>query len=302
MERYKKLLMKSLAPNSLPMNWPEGLSAFLRQLFEECYDYYLAVQEGNPIDHHIVVLRNAIDIAVEENFNQSEINRLTSATLVHDIFSVEKMRVGDHDSGDYEVERKYSRAEHMFFSSIQASDILAKVNSNSYLSPTEIAWIQSVTAIHDNPSAGVPLPFHKLILAFREADRLWMISEQGFKFDLLKNLRKELTKVEQKNESTLPIPDNKIWNDFAKRECYFSKAKTNTRHWEIVRELAEKHVTHVAQRYEDEALLYPPSQRKQQQKGTLFFTMTGYYLYSEKKKSICDIFGIAADGFSTSAE
>jgi len=168
MSPYQELLESVIDPDKLPSNWPKGCRVFLKALFQRCFQKYSDSQKGNPIDHHIEVLRNAIHIAAGADFGQSQIKCITTAALVHDIFTPEKKRKGDEASTDEDVARKYSRAVHMFHSSIHAADAIAQANEANFLSPTEIAWVQSMTAIHDNPSAGVPLPFEEEVLAFRE--------------------------------------------------------------------------------------------------------------------------------------
>ena len=300
MDRYQELLATVLAPDKLPSNWPEGLEAFLLTLFQKCFQKYEASQKGNPIDHHIEVLRNTVEIAAGADFGPSEIKCITTSALVHDVFAPEKRRKGDEASTDEDVARKYSRAVHMFHSSLQAAEAVALANEDGFLTPSEIAWVQSMTAIHDNPSAGVPLPFEREVLAFREADRLWMISKPGFTFDLLKDLRKKLTDclpflqvaTAEEPRTTLRIPDSDIWNDFGERERYVADARQDAKKWKVIQQLAQHRVEHIAERYKDDADLYPAFLREQLRDGTLFFTEIGYDLYLQKRQETAEHFGL----------
>lgn len=293
MERHLRLLDTVLASHAIA-NWPDGLTEFLRSLFQQCFKQYAVCVKGNPIDHHITVLKNTMDIAARQTFAQSEIKCITCTALAHDIYTPEKKRKGDDASADSEATRKYSRAVHMFHSSIRAAEALAEVNQTGFLNHHELAWIQAMTAVHDNPSAEMPLPFEKDVLAFREADRLWMISVAGFTFDLLKDIRKLLTAPDAKNECNLEIPDRDTWNDFEKRQTYIDNAKNDGDQWSVVQKLAANRVTHIGERYEDDAAFYPAAMREQLHAGTLFYTEAGYELYMQKRQEVCRLYEVSA--------
>lgn len=303
MQKYQTLLATVFDSTNLPQRWPEGLQAFLERLFQGCFQQYSHSQKGNPIDHHIEVLRNAVEIAAGADFGESEIKCITTTALVHDILTPEKKRKGDETTADEDAARKYSRADHMFRSSLHAVEAIEAANEGHFLRPREIAWVQSMTAIHDNPSAGLPLPFEPEVLAFREADRLWMISKPGFAFDLLKDLQKKLKEClrflpfmdlpeAEGTPTSFRIPDSNVWNDFTERERYFEEARQDTKRWKVIKQLAQRRLDHIAERYKDDADLYPATLREQLREGTLFFTNAGYDLYLRKRAETAEYFDL----------
>ncbi len=112
-------------------------------------------------------------------------------------------------------EGKRYRKAHMIAGARVATELLKEANKEyAVVSPDDVSRIASVIAIHDNPSiveydskAGQPydlghlIPIHdELAYRLREADRLWMVSQEGLEKDLFDDLRKGNT----------PDPFNKL--------------------------------------------------------------------------------------------
>ena len=81
-----------------------------------------------------------------------------------------------------------------------------------------------------------------MAIAFREADRLWMLSKEGFECDLRRDIEK-----------------------------FHDKTKNN--------ELASHRIKHVIERYKDERKLYSSSNERFQDEYLFFRTKAGFDLY-----------------------
>ncbi|MFQ5638206.1 MAG: hypothetical protein ACE5IR_09465 [bacterium] len=230
-----------------------------RFLFLLSFDSLKAAEVGNPLIHHLVVLKHVIEIAQEENLN---ILHAGAIAILHDIAPIEKIRKADllgHD--DLEVkrlldeERKQHRVFHMREGSELAREKLLLLNEylgQTLFSDQDIKVVCNVISIHDNPSIDYPIPKENhLAVSFREADRLWMLSNEGFRCDL-------------------------------ERDAGITAKSTQTE------TLAINRLNHILKRFKEERKLYNSNDGPFLDDDLFFRTKSGYHIYlkylSERKE------------------
>ena len=203
---YFAMLERALEP--LDVTQTAGLLAVLRRLLMLVFADYVEAEAGNPVDHHLFVLRHMVSIACFEKYSDTELLRAAAIAMLHDVAPVEKIPRGrvaeltirDPKAGEaLEVRRKSNRTLHMREGSAMAQKRLLQLNhsfSEVVFSEEDIEVICEVIRIHDNPSIDIPIPttmaglssrmaqIYKLAAAFREADRLWMITIRGVYVDI----------------------------------------------------------------------------------------------------------------------
>jgi hypothetical protein len=225
---YRDAIDRVLTPH------PRAVRDPLLTLFTLAFNQLKAAERGNPLVHHVVVLDHALLIAKGESLDRLTIGAIA---ILHDISAVEKVRVADVRMGGAELaaateqRRHQHRSLHMREGAALAQRVL--LNLNEYygrivFTDDMIARVVEVIAIHDNPTIGLPIPgpdmkdreTGRMAIAFREADRLWMLSQSGFAVDMDRD-RKH--------------PDNAH---------------------KLERELAWERLAHVLDRYGEERLLY----------------------------------------------
>ena len=90
-----------------------------------------------------------------------------------------------------ELKNLENRIIHMGVGSVRARQLLLTLNERrgtNVFSDQDIDEICSVIAIHDVPSINICIPGDaKIAVAFREADRLWMLTPAGVKADLVRS-------------------------------------------------------------------------------------------------------------------
>ena len=239
--------------------FPRLDSKIFELLFSLSFDDFMAAEIGNPIEHHLAVLQLSLEIGIEENLNRLVVGAIA---LLHDIAPVEKIRTVDialeKDQGRKNVleqKRKQHRILHMREGSAMAHRKLLLVNEycgRVVFGDEEIDQVCEVIRIHDNPSISLPIPKDsRVATAFREADRLWMLSDLGFSYDIERDVSKS------------GIRDD-------------------------IGELAAKRLDHVQQRYREERRLYSSEQGPFQDEELFFRTKAGYRIYQryldERKK------------------
>lgn len=240
-----------------------------RYLFLLSFDDLKAAELGNPLIHHLIVLKHVITIAQEEDLNLLQAGAIA---ILHDIAPVEKIRKADliienseKDKKSFEEKRKQNRISHMREGSVLAKRKVILLNEylgGNLYTDKDIEIICNVISIHDNPSIDIPIPKdNRMAVAFREADRLWMLSDEGFECDLQRDM-KNISK----------ISDNE--------------------------ELASKRLKHIIRRFQEERELYNSNNDESFQHDKLFFrTKSGYqiylkYLHERKKQySIGELYG-----------
>lgn len=246
--RYHTLLNRILAP--LQADEFSFRGEIFRLLFLLSFDDLKCADIGNPLEHHLIVLEHMIEIAQEENLN---ILNAGAIAILHDIGPVEKIRKADVEieaSDDrkklLELKRRQSRILHMRYGGVLAQKKLLLLNE--YLGKIlykdeDIEVICEVIRIHDNPSIDIPIPKDNYMgVTFREADRLWMLSDEGFACDLRRD-------KQGKNENA----DDHV--------------------------LASKRLEHIMKRYREERNLYSNDDGPFQNENLFFRTTAGYRIF-----------------------
>jgi len=186
-------LGENLADEIKPMVWT---------LFEIIYPDLLGAVEGNPLEHHPIVLGHMMEIFKEDLFPYASVEAAAALALLHDISPVEKIttqmvaaaRKEDTARGDaLELRRRQNRVLHMREGSSMAHRRLLEMNQRwggIAFDGETIDVVCEAIRIHDNPSLNIPIPrANWLSVAFREADRLWMITHEGICADLARKKR-----------------------------------------------------------------------------------------------------------------
>jgi hypothetical protein len=219
-------------------------------LFTLSFDDLKSAEIGNPIEHQVIVLQHMMEIAQDENLN---ILVAGAIALLHDIAPVEKIRtadvaleVDDSQKNVLEQKRKQNRILHMREGSEIAYRKLLLVNEylgSGAFRDEDIDQVCEVIRIHDNPSINIPIPKENIMaVAFREADRLWMLSEVGFFHDI----QRDASKTGKQGE---------------------------------INQLAAYRLNHVLERYREERKLYSSEQGPFQDNDLFFRTKAGYRIY-----------------------
>lgn len=239
-----------------------------RYLFLLSFDDLKAAELGNPLIHHLIVLEHMITIAQEENLNLLQAGAIA---LLHDIAPVKKIRKADliidnslKDKKSFDEQRKQHRILHMREGSVLAKKKIILLNEylgKNLYTDNDLEIVCNVIGIHDNPSIDIPIPKDNCIaVAFREADRLWMLSDEGFNCDLQRDL-----------ENISKISDNEA--------------------------LASKRLKHIISRFQEERELYDSIDGSFQNDSLFFRTKSGYQIYlnylQERKKQygIGEVYG-----------
>lgn len=201
-----------------------------RVLFMLSFGDLKQAEVGNPLIHHIVVFQHMVQIAREEDIDMLQAGAIA---LLHDIAPIKKIRVRDVDLEPDENKRqllKQQRWQHRTLHMREGSAIAQKklLLLNEYIgkpiySDEDIDIVCEVIRIHDNPSIFIPIPKeNRLAVAFREADRLWMLSDEGFKCDLRRDLER-LNDQSAKNNLARKRLDHIITRFQKERQLYFEE-------------------------------------------------------------------------------
>jgi len=177
----------------------EQLFSVLTQLLTIIYRGLRKATIGNPMEHHFKVLEHMVEIAVQEGRSARTITRGAALSLLHDVSAVEKItkemvanagKKSQQEAEALDLRRKQNRILHMREGSAIAHRALLDLNEASgriVFDADDIDAICEVIRIHDNPSLDIPIPRENwLAMAFREADRLWMVTEEGICADLFR--------------------------------------------------------------------------------------------------------------------
>ncbi|NUQ64018.1 MAG: HD domain-containing protein [Pirellulales bacterium] len=230
---------------------PPRLPAALPLLFDGVYSELEKGIEQNPIEHHLVVLKHAMEIAVSCGFDEDALKRAAAIAMLHDIAPVRKVtsqavaesqRIhGDVAAASLEELRRSLRIRHMEQGAEQARTQLLRFNRSSseeYFNSADIDAICGVIAIHDNPSVGIPIPSGDLLAVVqREADRLWMVTLAGVETDLRRAGKDPANPVLRKEQVQWNIDDfrkeRKVYNESAERFCDAETFFRTKAGWEI---------------------------------------------------------------------
>jgi hypothetical protein len=187
----------------------ETAAGLLEFLYPRTLPYLLDGRKSNPLQHTAQVVDFMVDLSLNENLPEREAQKAVATALLHDIGYARskegKIRKADIDA-EQDREKKealrqqaiQARKAHMDAGAEIAGELLAQ--SPDLFTPGEVQEIQAVIRIHDNPSIQeyeevndgkwlLP-PDNQLAQFLREADRLWMLSEEGIEIDLQRDKRK----------------------------------------------------------------------------------------------------------------
>jgi len=189
------MIENSLCP--LDQDQRNLLLPMLGQLLAITYVDLRKAVVGNPIEHHPIVLSHMMEISMQEDLLRINVKRAAALSLLHDISSVEKItkqmikearKVSAARADTLELRRQQNRILHMREGSAIAHRRLLELNESLEgiaFDAEDIDTICEVIRIHDNPSLDIPIHRENwLAVAFREADRLWMLTEEGIRADL----------------------------------------------------------------------------------------------------------------------
>lgn len=194
-DKHKAHVQKALAP--LGEEMVDKFEPMVWTLFEIIYSDLVNAVEGNPVEHHPIVLGHIMEIAKEEMSPYILPKQAAALALLHDISPVKKIttqmveeaRKEDPEKGNaLELERQQNRILHMREGSAMAHRRMLELNKRLgkiVFDAEAIDIVCEVIRIHDNPSLNIPIPrTNWLAVAFREADRLWMLTHEGILADL----------------------------------------------------------------------------------------------------------------------
>lgn len=194
--------------------WPRVAST-LENIYPMALPYLLKARKGNPVHHSLKVVEFISEIAIGEGSSEAEVLDCVLAALLHDTGAEGKIRKADIDKEKDPVKHEELRQEaiklrlaHMSAGAEVAEKVIAQFNAGKpmlAIQPTDVEIIKDIIRIHDNPSIAEyenkndgtwlfsenndPLK-DKLVKFHREADRLWMLSEEGLEVDLQRDEKK----------------------------------------------------------------------------------------------------------------
>lgn len=191
------LLASALAP--LGAEGAAELSPILHGLLEVAFEDLKRAEVANPMEHHLIVLGHMMAIARAESFSAADIKRAAALALLHDISAVPKIttqmveearRRDPAEANALELRRQQNRILHMREGSAMAHRALLDLNERLggvVFDAQDIDVVCELIRIHDGPSLNVPIPRRNwMAVAFREADRLWMLTPEGIRVDLVR--------------------------------------------------------------------------------------------------------------------
>ena len=209
------------------------ITTMLPCAFWKALPHFVAGREKNPIYHNTQVLDNMIQLALDERLSYSQFKNAALLALLHDIGNaisrrqkfetnevVAALKEDPQEGTGTALKAIAFRLEHMDHGPELARDVLEPFVADRKLGDEDVHFICRAIAVHDYPSierilqdledetgnragyvAGDFLlafdnsPFGKLIQWLREADRLFMLSEQG----VIKDVRGKGLELTSKN-------------------------------------------------------------------------------------------------------
>jgi hypothetical protein len=213
--------IRTIKPATFSADEIEHIADMLTSTFWRSLPHFVEGRDHNPIHHNTQALDNMVQIGLGETFTYPEFRNATLLALLHDIGNAVSQRPkvktdqvkaalkrGAADGTREALKAVAFRLEHMDNGPELARDILTPLGSAA-LSDADIHLICRAITVHDYPSiekvlkdledeTGVNIgcvpgdfllpfdntPFGRLITWLREADRLFMLSEQGILKDL----------------------------------------------------------------------------------------------------------------------
>jgi hypothetical protein len=195
LEQCKEMVQKAV--RFLPEEKAHEILTVLNELVGLIYVDLRRAIVGNPLEHHFIVLGHMMEITAEEESSQIPVKRAAVLSLLHDIAPVdkitkhmiEKARERSLEEAEaLEMCRQQNRVLHMREGSSMGQRKMLELNESlgrSILSADDMEAICEAIGIHDNPSLDMIIKrANWLAVAFREADRLWMVTDEGIRADL----------------------------------------------------------------------------------------------------------------------
>lgn len=181
----------------------------LRNLTDQLFDMALTPDEllHDDVDnlpvHHTTVLAHMMEIAKgalqRGEVNWSQVKQAAAISILHDICPVPRVTQEEIDAAPekdrpaLQRKREESVPLHMSGGARLARAKLEELNRRTpTFSSADIDAICGVIAIHDDPKLNIKIPRDNLMaMAFREADRLWMVTPPGVRSDLVRKQEKD---------------------------------------------------------------------------------------------------------------
>lgn len=190
LERFQNLYERRLRAGDASFGFLNDIIATLARDFGGLES--IALQRN--LHHALYVTETMQSILASLNVSSEDMTVGLTTALLHDIGY---LLILDRYSID-QCEERDVRREHMAYGAQYARRILAETSLDRYFSPTNRSRISDLIAIHDDPSTrqddgarGKPLNVADVLsYSLREADRLWMTSRDGFRYDLMRLERK----------------------------------------------------------------------------------------------------------------
>jgi len=202
----------------------EKSAKILEDLFPIVLPDLIEGHQISPVHHPAHVVSLMSEILLGEKATEDEVKLGVVTALLHDVAlgraGEGKIRKADIDAafqesiqkGEEKVEEGVrSRRRHMELGAEIADRVLHAYNAcfGDAFSDKEMAEIRRLIGIHDNPSVQeyelrrktqsgavwVFFPEDRLAMFLREADRLWMLTEEGIKTDLERDCKAAREKV-----------------------------------------------------------------------------------------------------------
>ncbi len=208
------------------------IAEILKRLFNMSLLHFVEGRKKNPIHHMAYVVKFMSEIMLGEGASEEELKLGTVAALLHDI-GLGRVEEGKVRKADIESappgkrsgvidEAIKSRQAHMLQGAETARELLSAYNVwfGEAFSDGDIQKIIYLIEIHDGPSIaeydllrGLPEDGtklsaakwlfekdDKLMMYLREADRLWMLSEDGIDLDLERELEKKQKQLSEEGK------------------------------------------------------------------------------------------------------
>jgi len=200
----QQLVTDALAPFAGSADYSE-----LRTLTDRLFDMALNPDQllhddvDNPPIHHTTVLAHMMEIAKglsdRGKFDWKQVKQAAAIAILHDICPVARVtkemidKAPEKDRPALQKKRKESVPVHMSEGAKMARAKLVELNRQMpAFSADDIDAICDIIAIHDAPKLNIKMPRDNLMaIAFREADRLWMVTPAGVRSDLVRKPKKD---------------------------------------------------------------------------------------------------------------
>jgi len=202
----QQLIIDALAPFAGSAGYSE-LWTLTDRLFDMALkpDELLHDDVDNPPIHHTTVLLHMMEIAKglsgRGEFDWKQVKQAAAISILHDICPVARVtkemidKASEQERPALQKKRKESVPVHMREGAKMARAKLVELNRQMpVFSAQDIDAICAIIAIHDEPKLNTKIPRDNLMaVAFREADRLWMVTPAGVRSDLARKQKKDST-------------------------------------------------------------------------------------------------------------